>query len=154
MNYEAVSDKVKQEIYVGVLLHEPATVGMAHNFSSSNDAINFHDEYWEIERQNNVEPFFTMTPEDRATAMNATSNTVTDSRSTILLHHGVRSPLDERHRLARQVRRSSEVLVWAHRRGLGPPRRPDNSLRGPREAATYDYHYSMYPKMFAFGSNR
>ena len=77
MNYEAVRDKVKQEIYVGVLLHELGhTVGMAHNFSSSNDAINFHDEYWEIRaRQNNVEPFFTMTPEDRATAMNATSNT-------------------------------------------------------------------------------
>ena len=158
MNYEAVRDKVKQEIYVGVLLHELGhTVGMAHNFSSSNDAINFHDEYWEIRaRQNNVEPFFTMTPEDRATAMNATSNTghgLKEYQYSSIMEYGRRwmsdiALLGKYDQAFVKFSYGRTVEVWDHQ-GV-----PTTRYEGLKEKLQpYNYHYSMYPKMFAFGSN-
>ncbi len=43
---------LREQIYKGVLLHEIGhTLGMTHNFSASFDALNYHDEYWQIRDQ-------------------------------------------------------------------------------------------------------
>jgi hypothetical protein len=56
---EYFNDKSREEIekffvehmFVGTQLHEVGhTVGLRHNFSASMDAMNYHDEYWEIQK--------------------------------------------------------------------------------------------------------
>ena len=42
----------QKEIFRGVMLHEIGhTIGMSHNFEGSHDALNYHDEFWEIRDQ-------------------------------------------------------------------------------------------------------
>ncbi len=46
---EEVYQALRREIYRGVTLHEIGhTVGLTHNFQSSFDALNYHDEFWDI----------------------------------------------------------------------------------------------------------
>jgi hypothetical protein len=47
---------IREKIYEGVLLHEIGhTLGMTHNFSASFDALNYHDDYWQIHSQTPTE---------------------------------------------------------------------------------------------------
>lgn len=46
---DKVYELVRQTIYRAVLAHEVGhSVGLMHNFGGSDDAINYHNEYWEI----------------------------------------------------------------------------------------------------------
>ena len=46
---EKVYDALREEIYVGVNIHEIGhNMGLRHNFKGSYDALNFYDEYWQI----------------------------------------------------------------------------------------------------------
>jgi hypothetical protein len=46
---EEIYQVLRKEIYRAVTLHEIGhTVGMTHNFQSSFDALNYHDEFWHI----------------------------------------------------------------------------------------------------------
>jgi hypothetical protein len=49
---EEVYKKVREEIFRGVMLHEIGhTLGMTHNFRASADALNYFDEFWDIEER-------------------------------------------------------------------------------------------------------
>ena len=48
---------VRRSIYTAVLAHEVGhSLGLMHNFGGSDDAINYHDEYWKIRDDGNVGP--------------------------------------------------------------------------------------------------
>ena len=48
---DEIADYFLQKMFVGTQLHEVGhTVGLRHNFESSMDALNYHDEFWEIRR--------------------------------------------------------------------------------------------------------
>lgn len=47
-----IADHFIQKMFVGTQLHEVGhTVGLRHNFSASTDTMNYHDEYWDIQRK-------------------------------------------------------------------------------------------------------
>ncbi|MDH5672136.1 MAG: zinc-dependent metalloprotease [Myxococcales bacterium] len=47
---------LRERIYFGVALHEIGhTVGLRHNFGSSADALNYHEQYWELREPTLVE---------------------------------------------------------------------------------------------------
>jgi hypothetical protein len=48
---EAISKHFIHNMFVGTQLHEVGhTVGLRHNFSASMDVMNYHDEYWDVQR--------------------------------------------------------------------------------------------------------
>ncbi len=48
---EEIIEYFLNKMFIGTQLHEVGhTVGLRHNFSASTDALNYHDEYWMIER--------------------------------------------------------------------------------------------------------
>ena len=48
---QEIADYFVGRLFVGTQLHEVGhTVGLRHNFSASMDAMNYHDEYWNIQR--------------------------------------------------------------------------------------------------------
>jgi len=62
---------LRERIYHAVMLHELGhTMGLRHNFAASADALNFHDEYWEL-REKTIEPVraYVQTDEPSYTAM-------------------------------------------------------------------------------------
>lgn len=47
-----IEDFFIQNMFVGTQLHEVGhTLGLRHNFSASMDVMNYHDEYWEIQKK-------------------------------------------------------------------------------------------------------
>lgn len=54
---EEVYETARNAIYTAVLAHEVGhSLGLMHNFGGSDDAINYHDEYWHIRDDGNVGP--------------------------------------------------------------------------------------------------
>ncbi len=57
---EEISKHFVHSMFVGTQLHEVGhTVGLRHNFGGSTDTMNYHDEYWEIQRaiaEGKIEP--------------------------------------------------------------------------------------------------
>lgn len=52
-----VYETVRTAIYTAVLAHEVGhSLGLMHNFGGSDDAINYHDEYWHIRDDGDVRP--------------------------------------------------------------------------------------------------
>ncbi len=52
-----VYELLRKTIYTAVLAHEVGhTVGLMHNFGASDDAVNYHDEYWKLRDDGNVGP--------------------------------------------------------------------------------------------------
>ena len=48
---------IRESIFTAVIAHEVGhTVGLMHNFGGSDDAINYHPEYWELRDDGNVGP--------------------------------------------------------------------------------------------------
>lgn len=48
---EEIIDYFLKKMFIGTQLHEIGhTVGLRHNFAASTDALNYHDEYWLIEK--------------------------------------------------------------------------------------------------------
>lgn len=48
---QEIIDYFLNKMFIGTQLHEVGhTVGLRHNFAASTDALNYHDEYWMIER--------------------------------------------------------------------------------------------------------
>lgn len=159
LDYDKVLAKVKRDIYVGVLLHELGhTVGMAHNFASSNDAANYHDEYWDIRAASgDVEPFFSMSPEARERGMNAATPSghgIKEYQYSSIMEYGRRwmsdiAGLGKYDNATIKYAYARTVEVWDHGRDV-----PVAAYDGLREKMKpHNYHYSMYPKMFAFGAN-
>ncbi len=57
MEQDELLQYLREEIYIGVTLHELGhTVGLRHNFAASTDAINFHDDYWDLRLNNAIDP--------------------------------------------------------------------------------------------------
>lgn len=49
MSPSAIYDAVRHRIYRAVIAHEIGhSVGLMHNFGASDDALNYHDEYWQL----------------------------------------------------------------------------------------------------------
>ncbi len=43
--------KIRSDLYFGILTHEIGhTIALRHNFGSSMDALNYHDEFWDLQR--------------------------------------------------------------------------------------------------------
>lgn len=54
---EEVYEAARTAIYTAVLAHEVGhSLGLMHNFGGSDDAINYHDEYWHIRDDGNIGP--------------------------------------------------------------------------------------------------
>ncbi|MEZ4431732.1 MAG: zinc-dependent metalloprotease [bacterium] len=54
---EEVYEAARRAIYTAVLAHEVGhSLGLMHNFGGSDDAINYHDDYWHIRDDGNVGP--------------------------------------------------------------------------------------------------
>ena len=50
---EVVRSQMRKSIYRAVMEHEVGhTIGLRHNFQGSYDALNYHDEYWELRAEN------------------------------------------------------------------------------------------------------
>jgi hypothetical protein len=63
---------IREEIFRGVMLHEIGhTLGMTHNFRASHDALNYFDEFWDIEQnfEDDAERDEQMQPEFRYTSI-------------------------------------------------------------------------------------
>ncbi len=57
INYDAVREMVIHPMYHGLTLHEVGhSVGLRHNFSGSFDAVNYHEEYWELRDDGDMQP--------------------------------------------------------------------------------------------------
>lgn len=65
---------LRERVFQAVMLHEIGhTVGLRHNFAGSADALNFHDEYWEM-RDKTIEPvkqYVQLTGADQAPSVDA-----------------------------------------------------------------------------------
>ena len=54
---EETYDIIRRTIYTAVMAHEVGhSLGLMHNFGGSDDAINYHDKYWQIRDDGNVGP--------------------------------------------------------------------------------------------------
>ncbi len=52
-DYDEMWREIRAEIFRATALHEVGhTVGLRHNFSGSYDSLNYHDEYWNLRREN------------------------------------------------------------------------------------------------------
>lgn len=63
---------IREEIFRGVMLHEIGhTLGMTHNFRASHDALNYFDEFWDIQQnfQTDAERDEQLQPEFRYTSI-------------------------------------------------------------------------------------
>ena len=60
LSSDEILEELRETIYTAVLTHEAGHVlGLMHNFGGSDDAINYHDEYWQIRDDGNVGPRLT-----------------------------------------------------------------------------------------------
>ena len=54
---EAVRQKLRKDIFLGVTLHEVGhNMGLRHNFRASWDSLNYFDEYWQLRDENSKDP--------------------------------------------------------------------------------------------------
>ncbi len=54
---EEIVRYIEENAFIGTQLHEVGhTLGLRHNFSASRDALNWHDEYWQIQQEARTNP--------------------------------------------------------------------------------------------------
>lgn len=56
-DYDNIWNEIRNEIFRGVMAHEVGhTIGLRHNFNGSFDTVNFFDEYWDLRKENLMQP--------------------------------------------------------------------------------------------------
>jgi hypothetical protein len=57
MDREEIVRHFEENLFIGTQLHEVGhTMGLRHNFEASRDALNWHDEYWKLQKEAKTNP--------------------------------------------------------------------------------------------------
>lgn len=99
VDYSKVSAKIREDIYLGVTLHEVGhNLGLRHNFAGSADALNYHDQYWKLRGETQVNgkllPFYRYTGDKSNTLRAAIEKGMHEYQYSSIMDYGANPASD------------------------------------------------------------